>query len=456
MRPNAGPAAGEIDWRYQPLRDEVRPLQPRSPAVDLTAKHNRPLSVIGKTKTMSEPTGNRPNLPLAGITVIDLGQIYQGPYATLLMAKAGAHVIKIEPPKGEPARLRAQVGMSATFPFAMLNSNKDGVSLNLKHPQGAALLKRMVARADVLLENFAPGVMDRLGVGWSVMREINPRLVYASGTGYGLDGPDRDNLAMDLTVQAASGIMSITGFPDGPPVKAGPAIVDFMSGIHLYAAVVTALYERQITGEGRMVEVAMQEAVYPTLASNLSFLYNRKGETPPRTGNRHGGLTISPYNVYATADGHIAIITVTEDHWLGILDAIGRPELKDEPRFKTNPERVKCMDEVDAIVEAWTRTRTRDEAIAILRKCRVPSAPVRDLREVIEDKHMHQRGMLEEIDHPDLGRITVPTSPLRFHGADKVPTRASPKVGQHNSDVYGEWLGLSEAEVAALKADGVI
>jgi len=398
----------------------------------------------------------RANMPLAGIKVIDLGQIYQGPYATLLMAKAGATIVKVEPPKGEPARLRAMVGMSATFPFAMLNSNKQGISLNLKHPDGKALLKRMVAEADVLLENFAPGVMDRLGLGWAVLRDINPRLVYASGTGYGLDGPDRDNLAMDLTVQAASGIMSITGFPDGPPVKAGPAIVDFMSGVHLYGAVVTALYEREITGEGRMVEVAMQESVYPTLASNLSFLYNRKGELPPRTGNKHGGLSIAPYNVYATSDGHIAIITVTEDHWLGILDAVGRAELKNDPRFTPNHERVKRMDEVDAIVEAWTRTKTRDEAIAILRQFRVPSAPVRNLREVITDPHMHERGMLEEIDHPELGRITVPTSPLRFHGADKVTTTPSPSVGQHNAEVYRDWLGLSEDEIAALKADGAI
>ena len=405
---------------------------------------------------MSDDRGTRPDLPLAGVTVIDLGQIYQGPYATLLMAKAGARVIKVEPRRGEPARLRAQVGMSATFPFAMLNSNKSGVSLDLKHPDGAALLKRMVAKADVLLENFAPGVMDRLGLGWDVLRGINPRLIYASGTGYGLDGPDRDNLAMDLTVQAASGIMSITGFPDGPPVKAGPAIVDFMSGIHLYAAVMTALYDRAVTGRGRLVEVAMQEAVYPALASNLSFLYNRKGEMPPRTGNRHGGLAISPYNVYATSDGHIAIITVTEDHWQNILTAIGRTDLQDDPRFSSNALPVKHMADVDAIVEGWSRTVPRDEAIAILKRHRVPSAPVRNLKEVMGDRHMHERGMLEEIDHPELGRITVPTSPLRFHGADKVETTPSPRVGQHNDDVYGGWLGLGPDEIEALRNSGAI
>ena len=398
----------------------------------------------------------RPNMPLAGITVIDLGQIYQGPYATLLMAKAGANVIKVEPLTGEPVRLRAKVAKSATFPFAMLNSNKRGITLDLKSAKGRELLKRMVAKADVLLENFAPGVMDRLGLGYSVLREVNPRLVYGSGTGYGLDGPDRDNLAMDLTVQAVSGIMSVTGFPDGPPLKAGPAVVDFLSGIHLYAAVVTALYERTITGAGRLVEVAMQETVYPALASNLSFLYNSEGGVPPRTGNKHGGLAIAPYNVYATADGHMAINVVKESHWEGLLDAMGRPELKADPRFKTNATRVEHMAIVDGLVEDWSKRLPRDEVMAQLKQYRVPSAPVRNLREVMHDPHMHQRGMLEWIDHPELGRIVVPTSPLRYHGADKVATTPSPTIGQHNDEVYGAWLGLSADEIAGLRAEGVI
>ncbi|HUN52198.1 MAG TPA: CoA transferase, partial [Candidatus Sulfotelmatobacter sp.] len=188
--------------------------------------------------------------PLAGITVIDFGQIYQGPYATLLMAKAGANVIKVEPVTGEPARQRAAVGKGASLPMAMLNSNKRAITLNLKSSRGRELLKAMARRADVLLENFAPGVMDKLGVGWPVLHEINPRLIYASGSGYGLSGPDRDSLAMDLTVQAVSGIMSVTGFPDGPPVKAGPTLVDFMGGIHLYAGILTALYDRDRSGVG--------------------------------------------------------------------------------------------------------------------------------------------------------------------------------------------------------------
>src|SRR6516164_4673536 len=190
------------------------------------------------------------NRPLSDVTVLDFGKIFQGPYASFLLAKAGAYVIKIEPPRGEPGRRRAEPGKSATLPFAMLNQNKRAITLNLKHERGRALLEEMVGRADVLLENFSPGTMDDLGVGWRRLHELNPRLIYASGTGFGLSGPDRDNLAMDMTIQAASGIMSVTGFPDGPPVKAGPTLVDFMGGIHLYAGIVTALYDRDRSGGG--------------------------------------------------------------------------------------------------------------------------------------------------------------------------------------------------------------
>src|SRR5882672_4557429 len=288
---------------------------------------------------MSRASETTASLPLSGITVIDFGQIFQGPYATLLLAKAGADVIKIEPLHGEPLRRRAAPGKTSTLPFAMLNQNKRGITLNLKHPRGRELLFDMVRRADVLLENFSPGTMDDLGVGWSVLHPINPRLIYATGTGFGISGPDRDNLAMDMTIQAASGIMSVTGFPDGPPVKAGPTLVDFMGGIHLYAGIVTALYDRDRSGTGRLVEVAMQEAVYPTLAASYDYYY-RTGRIPPRTGNRQSGLNSAPYNVFPTVDGHVAIHIVTEAHWQNLLKAMGREDLKDDPRFATNAARV--------------------------------------------------------------------------------------------------------------------
>jgi crotonobetainyl-CoA:carnitine CoA-transferase CaiB-like acyl-CoA transferase len=399
--------------------------------------------------------GRRANRPLAGITVIDFGQIFQGPYATLLMAKAGAFVIKVEPPAGEPGRRRAEPGKSATLPFAMLNQNKHAVTLNLKEPRGRGLLIRMVARADVLLENFSPGTMDGLGVGWSRLREVNPRLVYASGTGFGLTGPDRDNLAMDMTIQAASGIMSVTGFADGPPVKAGPTLVDFMGGIHLYAGVVTALYDREHSGEGRLVEVAMQEAVYPTLAASFDYYY-RTGKVPPRTGNRQAGLNSAPYNVYPTTDGHVAIHVVTEAHFQNLLKAMGREDLARDPRFATNAGRVAHLEETDALVAEWTRNRAKMEVFARAKALRIPCAPVRNAPEVMNDPHMHERQMLERIDHPELGPIVVPGTPLRLHGTDRVETVPSPKIGQHNAAIYGGWLGLAPGEITALKKAGVI
>ena len=394
--------------------------------------------------------------PLTGVTVIDLGQVYQGPYAGLLMAKAGAKVIKVEPRHGEPLRVREAVGGGASLPLAMLNSNKRAITLNLKSPRGVELLKALVSQADVLLENFAPGVMDRLGVGAAVLMAENPRLIYASATGYGLSGPERDNLAMDITIQAASGAISVTGFPDGPPVKAGPAIADFLSGTHLYGAIVTALYEREKTGRGRLVEVAMIETMFPTLASNLGMIHNQPGRPIGRTGNRHGGLAVSPYNVYACKDGWFAIICINEDHWRGLTRAMGRPELADDPRFRSNAARVEHMAETDAAVEAWAADLTRAEIFAATGAHRVPSAPVRDLQEVLANEHMKGRGMLEEIDHPSLGRITVPGSPLRYHGTPPTPATPSPAIGADNAAVYAELLGLSAAEVDALRDEGAI
>ena len=394
--------------------------------------------------------------PLAGITVLDFGQIYQGPYATMLMAKAGANVIKIEPPGGEPLRRRiiAQGG-ETTLPMAMLNANKRAVTLNLKSDRGHELLKQMVAKADVLLENFSSGAMDKLGVGYAALQPVNPRLIYATGTGYGISGPDRDNLAMDFTIQAASGIMSVTGDPEGPPMKAGPTLVDFMGGIHLYGAVITALFHRTQTGLGQLVEVAMQETIYPTLASSYDYFF-RTGKTPPRAGNRQAGLSSAPYNTFVTNDGHVAIHVVTEQHWQNLLKAMGREDLKFDGRFLTNRERTINMTETEALVTHWTSGQTKAEVAATLKHLKVPAAPVRFAQEVMNDAHMHERGMLQRVQHPSLGEVILPNSPLRLHGADRIEPIPSPKLGEHNAQVYGEWLGLGAEALEGLTRDGVI
>lgn len=392
--------------------------------------------------------------PLDGVVVIDLGQIYQGPYATLLLARAGAKVIKVEPPTGDPLRRRELAGEGASYTLAFLNSDKVGVTLNLKAAAGRELLVEMVERADVLLENFAPGVLDRLGVGAEVLMAANPKLIYASGSGFGLSGPDYDRVAMDPTVQASSGVMSINGEAEGPPLRVGPAVADFMGGAHLFGAVMTALFERERTGRGRLVEVAMQEAVFPTLCSDLGLYHHNGGELELRRGNRHGGL--APYNVYETRDGHIALICVTERHWQLLVELMGKPELLEDPRFANNAARVSNIEDVDRIVEEWSRGLTRGEAWQIAHEHRIPCSPVRDLIEVLHDPHMHERGMLQWVDHPGLGRVVLPSSPIRVHETESPPLQPSPTMGEHNRDVFGDWLGLSDERLAALEAEGVI
>jgi len=261
---------------------------------------------------------------------------------------------------------------------------------------------------------------------------------------------------MDLTVQAMAGVMTVTGFPDRPPVKAGPALGDFFGGVHLYAAIVTALYERERTGVGRLVEVAMQEAVYPSLASNLGLHYSQGNAVPPRTGNRHGGLAEAPYNVYPTSDGHIAIICVNETHWQSLLKAMEREDLRNDARYLDLKHRVEHMDEIDALVSEFTAKHRKQPLFDLLMQHRVPCAPVRDLDEVVNDTHMHARRALEWVDHPLYGRVCLPNSALRFDGVEPMQLEPSGPLGRDNRAVYGEWLGLSERTIAELEREEVI
>ena len=396
-----------------------------------------------------------PAYPLSGITVLDLSHVYNGPYAAFLMALAGATVIKIEPLHGEHLRSRGDLG-GADLPFAMLNSNKKPVTLNLKSEKGRDLFRELVARADILVENFAPGVMDRLGIGGAELHKINPRLIYGSSSGYGKDGPYRDYPAMDLVMQAMSGIINSTGFPDQPPVKSGAAVCDFSAGIHLYAAIMTALYERERTGKGRVVEVAMQDAIYASLASNYGMVHARGAAAPDRTGNRHGGLGIAPYNVYATSDGYVVLNCPGDHHFRAVLDVMGRPELKEDPRFLSRSSRVVNFAAVDELIESWTKTLTKDDVAQRMLAAAVPCAPVRKLAEVMNDENMHARGSLQWIDHPRLGRVALPHSPLVFEGTERRPLEPSLPLGASNDAVFGAWLGHSQEELAAYKAAGVI
>jgi len=252
-----------------------------------------------------------------------------------------------------------------------------------------------------------------------------------------------------------SGIMSVTGEDGGPPVRVGPAIADFMGGIHLYSGVMTALYERERTGKGRLVEVSMLESVYPTLASGLGAMYDNGGEVPPRPGNR-GALNTAPYSVFKAADGYISIFCLKENHWTNLCDAMSRPELATDSRFATSEARAQNLELTEKVVTDWSSQLPKDEVFRLLCEHRVPAAPVRTMKEVSTSEHMFARDSLQKLDHPDLGEVTLPTSPLRYQGTPQTKLTASPRLGQHNHEVLAEFLDLSADQVDQLRTEGAI
>ena len=369
-------------------------------------------------------------LPLNGVVVLDLGQIYQGPYAGFLLAQSGARVIKIEPPMGEAARQRGP-----NLPFAMLNAGKESLTIDLKTDEGVAEFGSLVAKADVVLMNYAPGVPERLGIGYAELSAINPKLVYAHACGFGvrdLDGSINDSAipAMDLTVQAHSGAMSTTGYDGEPPLKSGTAYIDFLGGTHLYGAITTALFEVERTGQGRSVEVAMADAAHFALATHLGEW--QKTGTTSRNGNRHAGLKMAPYNVYECNDGHLAIICVANRHWRSLLEVIEREDLLDDARLRGHPGRAENMAEVDAVVTAWTSQRGKFEAAEALQLGHVPAAAVRTIDECVRDQRQIDRKAIQWISHPELGDIPLHASPIRWHDSALVDLMANPTLGAHN------------------------
>ncbi len=392
--------------------------------------------------------------PLDGMLVLDLGQIYNGPYCGLQLSFMGARVLKIEPPEGDVVRRRKRE--VEPYPLVMLNSNKESVVLDLKQPRGKQIFLELVAKADVVIENFAAGVMDRLGLGWDVLHKLNPRLVYGGSSGYGLDGPYRDLAAMDVTIQAMSGLTNATGHHDGPPTKAGAAVCDFLAGIHLCAGILGALVQREHTGTGQRVEVAMHEAAVVALASVMGAVMDNDTSVPDRTGNRHPALSMAPYNTYPCSDGYVAIFTSAARHWHSLCKLFDRTDLLEDPAYSTTPDRAKRMKEIDDIVGAWTITRSKDEVLRLLNEAHVPCAPVKTAREVAYDPHLEARGFWVDIEHPRRGKTRVPISPIRLHAGGKAEIRRpAPTLGQHTDAVLGELLGLAAAELSRLRTQGV-
>ncbi|GAA4558790.1 CoA transferase [Pseudonocardia xishanensis] len=392
---------------------------------------------------------------LDGIVVLDLGQVYAGPYCTHLLRSLGATVIKVEPFGGEPIRWRS-TGDSSGQAFLMLNAGKKGIRLDLKSPHGREILLDLVRQADVLVENFAPGVLERLGIGWDVLHAVRPELVLASARAYGRHPAAEGLRGMDVTVQAMTGIVSTTGFPDGAPVKAGGAVVDFAAGTHLASAVLAALFQRSRTGVGQHVEVAMQDAILPTLTSNIAGLLEAEGgDFPERTGNRHGGLSVCPYNVYPVEDGWLAVLCLRPKHWTDLCKLMGRPDLGEDPVLATPAGRVQKMDDVDAAVAAWTSRLDKNTAFRLLQEADIPAAPVRSLQEVLEDPVLRDRGMLAEVGEGDRAG-TVLGSPLVLSASTVPVATPAPLLGEDTVEVLRQRLGLDDDAIARLVADRVI
>jgi len=393
------------------------------------------------------------DLPLQGYKVIEIAQIYAGPYCGLQLAHFGAEVIKIEAPgTGEFLRQRPPAKHGANYGFLMLNAGKKSVSLNLKDPRGREILFRLLADADVMLENYAPGALEALGLGYDDLAARFPRLVYASSKGYGPDSRFAQLGSMDFTIQAASGIISMTGYEDRPGVRVTAALIDTSTGMHLAAGILAALLERGRTGRGRKVEVAMLDVCIPAINGAIGVVQD--GYKVRRLGNRHASAC--PCNTYPCADGEIWIYCLTENHWQEFARVMHREDLLARPEYRDHHSRYKIVDEVDALVGRWSAAHKRDELISLLVAHHIPCAPVRDIAEVCNDPELPARHIVRDGTIADHDDIKVLGSAIKMSGlrGDEIAPHV-PELGEHTSEVLGR-LGLSADEIASLRRDGVL
>ena len=410
-----------------------------------------------------------PQGPLAGLTVLDLTLALAGPFATFLLAGLGARVIKIENPQSpDPCRQNPPylgcggVSLGRTRPddvsVSALNRlrGKYAVTLNLKEPGARDVFARLLGQADIVVENFSAGTLDRLGIGYPFARSINPRVIYCSISGFGASQAPGTGKAMDTIIQALSGLMMTSGMPDDPPVRVGVPMADLMAPVFGVVGILAALRQREISGSGQHVDISMLGVLTSLVAAEPFDLLEACG-LPVRTGSVVPRLT--PFGVYETADGYVAICAPTEQFARGVFAAIGHPEFEQEPRFATRDARVTHVDEINGYIEAFTRTMSTAELLPLLARHHVPSAEVRSPREAVRDPRVQARGETVPLEHPDFGRVADVVGmgiPITFSDARAGDLRPAPSIGQDNALVYGDWLGYGSSGVEQLKATGII
>jgi len=391
-----------------------------------------------------------------GVRVLDLSRMLAGPYGSQLLADLGAEVIKIEEPDGgDPVR-----GMGPPFLpggesayFLAINRSKKSVALDLTKEAGREVFYDLVRRSDVVLENFRPGVMERLGCGWAKLWSLNQRLVVCSISAYGQEGPYRDRPAFDLALQAMGGAMSLTGEPGRAPVRMGLPVADLAGGLFGALAVAGALLRRERTGEGARIDLSLLDCQVSLLTYVAQYFW-ADGRVPGPLGSAHA--SVAPYGACATRDGHVVVAVFTEKFWGGFCKALGRPEWERDPRFLTNRDRVANRAALMPLVEAELATRTTADWLARLEAEGVPAAPIQSVDRVLDDVQIRQRGMVVEMDHPVHGRVPTLGTPLKVDGAMGLSVAPPPRLGEHTDRVLRELLEYPAARIAELRSAGAI
>lgn len=399
--------------------------------------------------------------PLTGIRVLDLTRVLAGPWCTQNLADLGAEVIKVERPQSGddtrgwgPPYLRDQKGQDTTEAayYAAANRNKKSVTIDMSTTAGAQAIRELAAQCDILVENFKVGGLKKYGLDYESLRAVNPRLIYCSITGFGQNGPYATRPGYDFMIQAMGGLMSITGerddLPGGGPQKAGVAVADLMTGMYATVGVLAALYERQRSGLGQHIDMALLDCQVAMLA-NQNMNYLASGQPPTRTGNAHPNLV--PYQVFSVADGHMIVAVGNDSQFKAFTQAIGLPTLAKDPRFATNPERVRHRDQLIPLLAEQLQQRPRDEWLALFESVNVPAGPINTLDQVYDNPQVQARQMKITMDHPLAGPAHFVASPLRFSASPVRYDTPPPLLGEHTQQVLSTWLGLSEAQIQALQ-----